>query len=122
MGDWCKRQHGGVSTIARLKSTTLRKQLTASGAQSGLTDACLNSPHAHDFVKRKVLHYIKQWVPRGTGVLAGNSVHFDREFLVKEMPEVVDWLHYRCVPHNHSIFGLQFTYAGTSYRRIVGKL
>jgi len=76
MGDWCRRQHG----------------------ESGLTDACLKSPHAQDVVRREVLNYIKKWIPRQrTGVLAGNSVHTDRGFLVNEMPEVVDWLHYRLV-------------------------
>jgi len=76
MGDWCKRQHG----------------------ESGLTEACLKSPHTHDTVRQAVLDYVKKWVPRQrAGVLAGNSVHSDRVFLVQEMPEVVDWLHYRVV-------------------------
>ena len=69
--------------------------------QSGLTEACLKSPHVHDAVRRAVLEYIKKWIPQQrVGVLAGNSVHADRVFLVQEMPEVVDWLHYRCVLHN----------------------
>ena len=47
-------------------------------------------------VAKAVLAYIQKWVPgHRTGVLAGNSVHADRSFLVREMPEVVDWLHYR---------------------------
>ncbi|KAF9652440.1 ribonuclease H-like protein [Thelephora ganbajun] len=76
MGDWCRRQH----------------------EESGLTEACLKSPHAHDTVRRAVMDYIKKWIPRQrAGVLAGNSVHVDRVFLVQEMPEVVDWLHYRIV-------------------------
>jgi len=76
MDDWCKNQHGS----------------------SGLTKACLNSPHTKDYVAQAVLNYIKQWVPtQRSGVLAGNSVHADRSFLAAEMPEVVDWLHYRIV-------------------------
>ncbi|KAJ8076871.1 Phosphatidylinositol 3,4,5-trisphosphate-dependent Rac exchanger 2 protein [Marasmius tenuissimus] len=74
MGEWCTKQHG----------------------ESGLTKACLSSPFAKDYVQNAVLSYIKKWVPNErTGVLAGNSVHMDRVFLKKEMPEVVDWLHYR---------------------------
>lgn len=47
---------------------------------------------------KEVLDYIKKWVPKErTGVLAGNSVHADRAFLVEEMPEVTDWLHYRLI-------------------------
>jgi len=66
--------------------------------QSGLTQACLDSPHTTKFVADKVLEYIKKWVPvQRTGVLAGNSVHVDRMFLAAEMPAVIDWLHYRFV-------------------------
>lgn len=64
--------------------------------QSGLIQACLNSPHTLEFVADKVLKYIKRWIPkRRTGVLAGNSVHVDRMFLAEEMPAIIDWLHYR---------------------------
>ena len=81
--------------------------------QSGLTDPCLNSPHSMEFgisvphlclldianimeVTQSVLAYIQKWVPgHRVGVLAGSSVHADRSFLVEEMPQVVDWLHYR---------------------------
>jgi oligoribonuclease len=47
-------------------------------------------------VQEKILNYIKKWVPlRRTAMLAGNSVHADRVFMSREMPEIVDWLHYR---------------------------
>ncbi|KAL1941432.1 hypothetical protein VTO73DRAFT_7249 [Trametes versicolor] len=76
MGDWCQDTHGA----------------------SGLTEACLDSPYTKDFVEQQVLNYIKRWIPKDrTGVLAGNSVHMDRAFLVGEMPSIVDWLHYRIV-------------------------
>lgn len=76
MGEWCTKQHG----------------------QSGLTDACLSSPHTLNHVSEQVLSYIQRWIPEPkVAVLAGNSVHADRSFLVEEMPQVVDWLHYRIV-------------------------
>nr|GAT57829.1 predicted protein [Mycena chlorophos] len=76
MDEWCTKQHG----------------------HSGLTQACLDSPYSHEEVTKRVLAYIKKWVPqRRVGVLAGNSVHADRGFLVKQMPEVVEWLHYRII-------------------------
>jgi len=76
MDEWCTNQHG----------------------RSGLTKACLESPHSTDFVAKAVLGYIKKWIPEHrVGVLAGNSVHADRAFLVEEMPAVIDWLHYRIV-------------------------
>ncbi|KAF9268704.1 ribonuclease H-like protein [Marasmius fiardii PR-910] len=76
MGEWCRKQHG----------------------ESGLTKACLSSPFTRDYVSNAVLKYIKKWIPvERAAVLAGNSVHMDRVFLMKEMPEIVDWLHYRIV-------------------------
>ncbi|KAI0783067.1 ribonuclease H-like domain-containing protein [Abortiporus biennis] len=76
MDEWCTNQHGS----------------------SGLTQACIDSPHTKEFVSKEVLDYIKKWIPtERTGVLAGNSVHVDRLFLLNEMPEVVNWLHYRIV-------------------------
>ncbi|KAI0776314.1 ribonuclease H-like protein [Trametes elegans] len=76
MGDWCRNTHGA----------------------SGLTQACIESPHTKDFVQQEVLKYIKKWIPHDrTGVLAGNSVHMDRAFMVGEMPDVINWLHYRIV-------------------------
>ncbi|CAL1711328.1 unnamed protein product [Somion occarium] len=76
MDEWCTKQH----------------------ESSGLTQACIVSPHTKEFVAQEVLNYIRKWIPKQrTGVLAGNSVHADRAFLVEEMPEVVDWLHYRIV-------------------------
>lgn len=76
MDPWCKSQH----------------------AQSGLTSACLLSPHTKQHVSQMVLEYIKKWIPQQhIGVLAGNSVHADRAFLAEEMPEILGWLHYRIV-------------------------
>ncbi|KAH7876708.1 ribonuclease H-like domain-containing protein [Lentinula edodes] len=76
MDEWCTKQHGS----------------------SGLTKSCLVSPYTREYVAKAVLAYVKRWVPSSrNAVLAGNSVHADRSFLVKEMPELINWLHYRCV-------------------------
>lgn len=76
MDAWCVNQHGS----------------------SGLTKACLESPHSHEFVNSSVLAYIKRWIPAPrVGVLAGNSVHADKAFLKVHSPAIIDWLHYRIV-------------------------
>ncbi|KAF8721189.1 hypothetical protein AX14_010484 [Amanita brunnescens Koide BX004] len=76
MDSWCIKQHG----------------------QTGLTQACLESPHSVESVASQILSYIKQRIPKEkVAYLAGSSVHFDRAFLSQEMSEVVDWLHYRIV-------------------------
>ena len=45
-----------------------------------------------------VLAYIKEWVPEpGRAPLGGNSVGTDRVFLARDMPQLVDYLHYRVI-------------------------
>lgn len=75
MGDWCTSHHG----------------------QSGLTQACLDSSTTAEQAAEGLLEYIKVYVPeRRTGLLAGNSVHADKSFLVKKPYKIVtDHLHYR---------------------------
>lgn len=47
---------------------------------------------------QQVLDYIKEWVPEPrTAPLAGNSVGQDKLFLTRDMPEVMEHLHYRIV-------------------------
>ena len=48
--------------------------------------------------ERLVLEYVRQWVPEPRKApLAGSSVHTDRTFLVRDMPELTDHLHYRLI-------------------------
>ncbi|KAM6502507.1 oligoribonuclease [Amanita muscaria] len=76
MDQWCTDQHGST----------------------GLTQACLESTHTVEAVSSQVLSYIQKWIPqKKIAHLSGNSVHQDRLFLLQEMPEVVNWLHYRIV-------------------------
>jgi oligoribonuclease len=75
MGEWCTKHHG----------------------DSGLTQACLDSTTTAKQAAEGLLDYIKKYVPeRRTGLLAGNSVHADKSFLVQPPYKVVtDHLHYR---------------------------
>ncbi|GER21983.1 oligoribonuclease [Zafaria cholistanensis] len=51
-----------------------------------------------DTATEKVLEYIRTWVPEpGRAPLAGNSVGTDRNFLARDMPGVIDHLHYRII-------------------------
>ncbi len=48
--------------------------------------------------QRQVMDYIRTWVPvAGKAPLAGNSVGTDRNFLARDMPDVIDHLHYRII-------------------------
>ena len=46
----------------------------------------------------QVMAYIRQWVPQaGKAPLGGNSVGTDKMFLMRDMPALVDHLHYRII-------------------------
>ena len=48
--------------------------------------------------QRVVVDYIASLVPTArTAQLAGNSVATDKSFLMRDMPELIDYLHYRIV-------------------------
>ncbi|KAF4908813.1 Oligoribonuclease [Colletotrichum fructicola] len=75
MDDWCTKTHGN----------------------SGLTAAVIKSTTTPEQAAYELLAYVKRHVPeKRTALLAGNSVHADRSFLVKEpYRKVMDHLHYR---------------------------
>ncbi|KAJ3296929.1 Oligoribonuclease, mitochondrial [Rhizoclosmatium sp. JEL0117] len=76
MDEWCVQHHG----------------------QSGLTQSALTSPLSMQQVETQILDFIKLHIPqKNVGVLAGNSVHMDKEFLRKDMPSLLEHLHYRLV-------------------------
>lgn len=45
----------------------------------------------------QVLEYVREHVPAGKAPLAGNTVGMDRIFLERDMPQLVEHLHYRVV-------------------------
>lgn len=72
---------------------------TTTHKATGLTDACL-APDApsHTAVRTAILAYVLDRVPDvRAACLAGSTVHADKTFLVNEMPELVEHLHYRIV-------------------------
>ena len=46
---------------------------------------------------RQTCEFLKENIELGAAPLCGNSIHNDRAFLAKEMPEVLEMLHYRIV-------------------------
>jgi len=75
MGEWCTDHHGS----------------------SGLTAACLASTTTASEAAAGCLAYIKKYVPEPKkALLAGNTVHADKAFLVKEpWRPVIKYLHHR---------------------------
>ncbi|KAJ3053833.1 Oligoribonuclease, mitochondrial [Rhizophlyctis rosea] len=76
MNDWCIQHHG----------------------QSGLTAAVLKSTITTQEAEEQVLSFVRRYIPNAReGLLAGNSVHVDKQFLQQEMPGLLSHLHYRIV-------------------------
>lgn len=75
MGPWCQQHHNG----------------------SGLTAKVVSSKKTLPQVEEELLTYMKKFMSPGVGILAGNSVHVDRLFLLREMPKVVNYMTYRII-------------------------
>jgi len=73
MSEWCIRQHG----------------------ESGLSKRVLDSSTTLAEAEAATLAFIQQYVPERASPLCGNSIHQDRRFLVRYMPTLEAWLHYR---------------------------
>ncbi|MEE1620660.1 oligoribonuclease [Zafaria sp. J156] len=64
---------------------------------SGLLDELGNGTDL-ETATEEVLAYIREWVREpGKAPLAGNSIGTDRNFLARDMPGVIDHLHYRVI-------------------------
>lgn len=65
---------------------------------SGLTPLVRSSATTMAEAERRTLEFVRSHVPEaGTAPLAGNSVHADRAFMRRYMPELEGWMHYRNV-------------------------
>jgi oligoribonuclease len=77
MSDWCWRQHNKTGLVNQCRS---RESIKIKNAENIL------------------LEFVRKYIPnKATAILAGNSVHFDKEFIRKEMPELFSYFHHRIV-------------------------
>lgn len=73
MDEWCTRTHG----------------------ENGLTQRVRESKISEAVAEQQTLAFLKQHLEPGQSPLCGNSVGQDRRFLVKYMPELEAFFHYR---------------------------
>uniref|UniRef100_A0A670JXP8 RNA-binding protein 7 n=1 Tax=Podarcis muralis TaxID=64176 RepID=A0A670JXP8_PODMU len=66
-------------------------------AESGLTKAVQESKISLRQAEYEFLSFVRQQTPPGLCPLAGNSVHADKKFLDKHMPQFMKHLHYRII-------------------------
>jgi oligoribonuclease len=65
--------------------------------RSGLIDKVKASAITEEEAERQVLAFVAKYLPNGTSPLCGNTISQDRRFLVKFMPKLEAYLHYRNV-------------------------
>lgn len=75
MDDWNVNTHTGSGLVTRVK---------ASAVSEGEAIA-------------QTLAFLRQWLPEQTSPLCGNTIGQDRRFLVRHMPELEAFFHYRSI-------------------------
>ncbi|MDQ2076402.1 oligoribonuclease [Marinimicrobium sp. ABcell2] len=73
MDEWNTRQHGKSGLTQRVKESTITL--------------------AHAEVD--TIEFLQQWVPKGKSPMCGNSICQDRRFMVRGMPMLENYFHYR---------------------------
>lgn len=63
--------------------------------KSGLIEKVRASVLSEEQAEQQLLDFIAIYVPRGASPLCGNTISQDRRFLVKYMPRLEEFLHYR---------------------------
>lgn len=75
MDEWCTNQHG----------------------KSGLTQRVLDSKIDCAEAERQTIEFLKQHIAPGVSPICGNSIGQDKRFLVKYMPNLAEYFHYRSI-------------------------
>lgn len=73
MDAWNKGTHGRSGLIERVRASTLDEAAAETLA----------------------LDFVRQYVPKGASPLCGNTIGQDRRFMVRYMPQLESWFHYR---------------------------
>ena len=63
--------------------------------KSGLTERCRKSTIDEQTAVAETIRFLEKYVPKGASPLCGNTIGQDRRFMVKYMPELEEYFHYR---------------------------
>lgn len=75
MDAWCTKTHTNSGLVKRVNES----EITTAQAE------------------QQTIEFLNQWVPKGETPLCGNSIGTDRRFLLKYMPKLEEFFHYRVV-------------------------
>ena len=73
MDEWNKATHGKSGLIERVRASTLDEAA----------------------VEAEALAFVQRYVPPQTSPMCGNTIGQDRRFMVRYMPRLEEWFHYR---------------------------
>jgi oligoribonuclease len=68
---------------------------TRQHATSGLTERVRASRVSEHEAEQATLQFLRQYVDQGASPICGNSICQDRRFLIRHMPELAAYFHYR---------------------------
>ena len=68
---------------------------TATHGRTGLTARVRESIATEAEVEQKLLDFMAQWLPEKASPMCGNTIHQDRRFMVRHMPRLEAYFHYR---------------------------
>jgi oligoribonuclease len=63
--------------------------------RSGLTERVKASTVTEAQAEEELIKFMKQWVPKGKSPMCGNTIGQDRRFMVRYMPKLEAFFHYR---------------------------
>ena len=73
MDEWNQNTHGRTGLIGRVRA----------------------SSYSEAEVEQRLLDFMAQWIPAKTTPMCGNTIHQDRRFMVRHMPRLEAYFHYR---------------------------
>lgn len=73
MSDWCVQTH----------------------TRTGLVQRVRESIYTEAQVEQALLDFMQIWLPEGASPMCGNTIHQDRRFMVRYMPRLEAYFHYR---------------------------
>jgi oligoribonuclease len=74
---------------------TMDEWNTNQHGKSGLTQRVRDSKISPAQAEAETIAFLEQWVPKGKSPICGNSICQDRRFLVRGMPTLEAYFHYR---------------------------
>ncbi len=74
---------------------TMDEWNTRQHANSGLTERVRESQVSEKEAEQLTLEFLRQHVDQGASPICGNSICQDRRFLIRHMPELAAYFHYR---------------------------